>query len=262
MSRPRSPFAAISRISSHFAAEVNPDNIRPTVRILDKGRLPYAEAWDLQTQIHNCLVGRKRAIWQGTPPKDTPEHTFILCEHDPVFTLGKSGSEDHLRLDSEGLEREGFSYFKINRGGDITYHGPGQIVGYPILDLESFYCDVHRYVRELEEVIMRVIAEYGLAGTRLEGYTGVWLEPSAGRPWRKICAIGVHLSRWVSLHGFAFNVNTDLSHFQHIVPCGIQDDDKTVTSLAQELGRDVDMAEVRRSVVRHFSMVFDCHIQI
>lgn len=179
-----------------------------------------------------------------------------------MFTLGKSGSVENLRLDEDGLQREGFSFFKINRGGDITYHGPGQIVGYPILDLENFYCDVHRYVRELEEVIILTLGNYNLEATRLEGYTGVWLKPSFGKPWRKICAIGVHLSRWVSLHGFAFNVNTDLSHFQHIIPCGIKDDDKAVTSLAQELGVAVDIQEVRGAVVRHFSTVFDCQVLI
>lgn len=260
MSRPQPHFAATLPISSHFVAEVRKDTDRPSVRLLDLGRLPYAEAWDMQTRIHQSLVDHKRALWQGTQPVEAPEHTFMLCEHDPVFTLGKSGSEDNLRLDAEGLQREGFSFFKINRGGDITYHGPGQIVGYPILDLEAFYCDVHRYVRELEEVIIRTLGDYSLASTRLTGYTGVWLEPSEGRPWRKICAIGVHLSRWVSLHGFAFNVNADLSHFQHIVPCGIKDDDKGVTSLARELDRELDIQEVRQAVVRHFSSVFDCRI--
>lgn len=227
---------------------------------MDMERIPYAEAWDLQTRIHQSLVDHKRALWKGTPTVTEPEQTLLLCEHEPVFTLGKSGSEDHLRLDEEGLRREGFAFFKINRGGDITYHGPGQIVGYPILDLERFYCDVHRYVRELEEVIILTLLDYNLQSTRLEGYTGVWLEPGAGKPWRKICAIGVHLSRWVSLHGFAFNVNTDLSHFQHIVPCGIRDDDKAVTSLAQELGREMDLREVRNNVVHHFSTVFDCQL--
>lgn len=223
--------------------------------------MDYADAWDLQTRIHQGLVERKRAIWRGESPEGSPEHTFILCEHPPVFTLGKSGSEDHLRLDEDSRRELGFQYFRINRGGDITYHGPGQVVGYPILDLEDFYCDVHRYVRDLEEVMIRVMNQYGLQGERDPQYTGVWLSPANGRPWRKICAIGVHLSRWVSLHGFAFNISTDLSHFQHIVPCGIKEDDRAVTSMAAELGYPPDLEEIKASIARHFADVFECTLQ-
>jgi len=206
-------------------------------------------------------VDRKRSRWRGEELPGASPHTFLLCEHPPVFTLGKSGSEDNLRIAEAERARLGFDYFRINRGGDITYHGPGQIVGYPILDLEEFYCDVHRYVRELEEVIIRVLAVYGLHGERFPAYTGVWLAPREGRPWRKVCAIGVHLSRWVTLHGFAFNVQTDLSHFDHIIPCGISDADKTVTSLARELGWSPPLEEVRGHVARCFSEVFACDLQ-
>lgn len=223
--------------------------------------MDYAEAWDLQTRIHQGLVERKRALWRGETIEGAPEHTFLLCEHPPVFTLGKSGSEDHLRLDEESRRDLGFQYFRINRGGDITYHGPGQVVGYPILDLEDFYCDVHRYVRDLEEVMIRVMNQYGLHGERDPRYTGVWMSPANGKPWRKICAIGVHLSRWVSLHGFAFNISTDLSHFQHIVPCGIKEGDRGVTSMAAELGHPPDLEEIKASIGRHFADVFRCTLQ-
>lgn len=163
---------------------------------------------------------------------------------------------DHLLLDEAGLATAGFSFYKINRGGDITYHGPGQIVGYPIFDLDEFFTDVHQYVRYLEEAVMRTLQEYGIATYRESGYTGVWLPATAHRPKRKICAIGVHLSRWVTLHGFAFNINTDLGHFANIIPCGIQDDDKSVTSLAQELGHTVDIEDVKTRLRQHFAELF------
>lgn len=228
------------------------------VVILDLGCIPYAKAWELQTGIHQQLIAKKRSVQKGESVADPIHHHFLLCEHFPVFTLGKSGTEDHLRMGPQEREAAGFDYFKINRGGDITYHGPGQIVGYPILDLEAFYCDVHRYVRDLEEVIIRVLADYGLQGIRVPGYTGVWLEADSTNQTRKICAIGVHISRWVTLHGFAFNINTDLSHFQHIIPCGIKDDDKEVTSLESELKRHLDLDEVKNTVIKHFGDVFGC----
>jgi len=226
----------------------------------DLGRIRYADAWDYQQERHKELVDRKLSNRDRSREGLTEEpqrHYLLFCEHPPVYTLGKSGSVDHLLLSEEELEQEGFEFFKINRGGDITYHGPGQIVGYPILDLDCFFTDVHRYVRYLEEAIIRTIAEYGLAGQRIKGYTGVWLDPGEGLPKRKICAIGVHLSRWVTMHGFAFNVNSDLSHFGHIVPCGIQDEDKAVTSLAFELGRAVDLAEVKAKVRYHLADLFN-----
>jgi lipoyl(octanoyl) transferase len=164
---------------------------------------------------------------------------------------------DHLLLDKEGLSTQGVEFHKINRGGDITFHGPGQIVGYPILDLDDFYTDVHKYVRMIEQVIINVLKHYNIDATREEGYTGVWLPANKKEPKRKICAIGIHLSRWVSMHGFAFNVNTDLSFFEHIVPCGISDNDKAVSSLARELGRELDIAEVKRLIAVEFANLFE-----
>lgn len=222
----------------------------------DLGRIDYQEAWDYQTHVHKAIVQRKLAI-RNEASDDAPlPHQLLFCEHPPVYTLGKSGSMDHLLLNEDQLKEQGFTFYKINRGGDITYHGPGQLVGYPIFDMERFFTDIHKYVRFIEEVMIRTIADYGLEGFRLKGYTGVWLEAEGGLPKRKICAIGVHLSRWVTMHGFAFNVNADLTHFDHIVPCGIEDKDKDVTSLAKEIGRPVDMAEVKEKVKRQFEELF------
>lgn len=188
-------------------------------------------------------------------------HRFLLCEHHHVFTLGKSGSLDHLLLNEEELNSQAIEFFKINRGGDITYHGPGQITGYPILDLDEFFTDVHRYVRSLEEMIIRYLRTMGLEGLRIEGYTGVWLPPDEKSPfYRKICAIGVHLSRWVSMHGFAFNVNTDLSYFDRIVPCGIVDEDKRVTSLSAETGQSFNLKAVGDELLSIFVDLFNCDV--
>jgi lipoyl(octanoyl) transferase len=225
----------------------------------DLGRIAYREAWDYQTRLHAELVQRKAANRERlaqSEPLLPQEHYLLFCEHPPVYTLGKSGSLDNLLLNEQELSDQGFEFFKINRGGDITYHGPGQIVGYPIFDLECFFTDVHRYVRFLEEVIIRTLADYGLKGQRIEKYTGVWLETEQSSVVKKICAIGVHLSRWVTLHGFAFNVNTQLDHFENIIPCGIKDNDKEVTSLAQELGRPLNMEEVKERVKTHFADLF------
>ncbi len=223
----------------------------------DLGCIRYQEAWDLQQALQKELIDRKRARRNGVTESMPPQHHYLLfCEHPPVYTLGKSGSTDHLLLSENELESKGFEFFKINRGGDITYHGPGQVVGYPIFDLDCFFTDVHRYVRYLEEAVIRTLGEYGIEGTRIEGYTGVWLEGKAGRPNRKICAIGVHLSRWVTLHGFAFNVNPDLQHFNHIIPCGIEDADKAVTSLEAEYGLPVDIEEVKEKLRGHFARLF------
>lgn len=223
----------------------------------DLGQVDYQSAWDYQTDVHQSIVERKLAIRKEANTGDPLPHQLLFCEHPPVYTLGKSGSIDHLLLTETELEEQGFRFYKINRGGDITYHGPGQLVGYPIFDMERFFTDIHRYVRYLEEAIIRTIATYGLQGFRLKGYTGVWLEATATLPRRKICAIGVHLSRWVTMHGFAFNVNTDLSHFDYIVPCGIDDKDKAVTSLARELGHPVVMEEVKAQVKKHFQELFE-----
>ncbi len=226
----------------------------------DLGRISYKEAWDLQQDLLKELVDRKlenRKRKERSLVEIPQRHYLLFCEHHPVYTLGKSGSANHLLLNEEGLKQNGFEYFKINRGGDITYHGPGQIVGYPIFDLDRFFTDVHRYVRYLEEAVIRTLAEYGLEGRRIKKYTGVWLEAKGRRASRKICAIGVHLSRWVTMHGFAFNVNTQLEHFNNIIPCGIQETDKTVTSLQKELGLKVDLEEVKEKLRKHYQELFN-----
>lgn len=224
------------------------------------GLISYQEAWAYQESLLKELVDRKlanRKRAEENMPVEPQAHYLLFCEHPPVYTLGKSGSEANLLLDAAALEREGFQFFRINRGGDITYHGPGQIVGYPIFDLDCFFTDVHRYVRYLEEAVIRTLAEYGIAGGREQGYTGVWLEAGPGKPKRKICAIGVHLSRWVTMHGFAFNINTQLDHFKNIVPCGINDADKDVTSMQRELGRPLVLEEVQEKLRRHFADLFN-----
>lgn len=232
------------------------------VRYQDLGLMRYQDAWDYQTALHRQLVGNKLANRHLQPLNYPQQHHLLLVEHPPVYTLGKSGHKENLLLSLEELEARGIEYFPINRGGDITYHGPGQIVGYPILDLECFFTDVHRYVRNIEETIIRVLAEYGVNGLRIQGYTGVWVEsPEKAGGFAKICAIGVHLSRWVTLHGWAFNVNTDLSYFNHIVPCGIADEDKSVTSLQTLLGHRLDMREVKEQLRRHFADVFECRVE-
>ncbi len=231
----------------------------------DLKRIRYQTAWDYQFELLKKVIDVKRAIKEQDPSVNEPifkekliknqTNYLLFCEHHPVYTLGKSGSLDNLLLNQTQLAEQDIEFFKINRGGDITYHGDGQITGYPIFDLDCFFTDVHKYVRSLEEVMIRTIAEYGLQGTRIKDFTGVWLEDN-GTQKRKICAIGVHLSRWVTMHGFALNVNTPLSYFNNIIPCGIDDADKTVTSIAAELGREIDINEVKNHVKRHFSAVF------
>jgi lipoyl(octanoyl) transferase len=229
---------------------------KQSVFFQDLGNIPYQKAWDYQQEVHQKLVARKLRN-RDNEQQEKQEHFLLFCEHPHVYTLGKSGSMDNLLLSEAALEAKNIEFFKINRGGDITYHGPGQIVGYPIFDLDFFFNDVHKYVRLLEEVIMKTLAEYGLETMRLEGFTGVWLDAKNDLPKRKICAIGVHLSRWVTLHGFAFNVKTDLQYFKNIIPCGIDDADKDVTSLEAELGYQVDIEVVKEKVKKHFSLLFD-----
>lgn len=229
------------------------------VKFKDLGLIDYQEAWDYQTALHKEVVDRKlenRQRRKDGQPELSLLHHLLFCEHPPVYTLGKSGSLDHLLLKEDELSEGGFTFYKINRGGDITYHGPGQIVGYPILDLDGFFNDVHKYVRYLEEAVIRTLADYGVEAGREKGYTGVWLPPTGHQPKRKICAIGVHLSRWVTMHGFAFNVNTQLQHFENIIPCGIQEEDKAVTSLAKELGMPVDLELVKMKLKQHFAQLF------
>ena len=227
------------------------------VHFQDVGTVRYGAAWDYQTELFTATVDQK-LINRKTPEqaKETTDH-LILVEHPPVFTLGKSGKEDHLLIDEKKLAIEGIEYYPVNRGGDITYHGPGQIVGYPILDLDHYFTDIHKYLRYLEDVIISTMGDYGLKAGRSEGETGVWLDE--GTPFaRKICAMGVKASRWTTMHGFAFNVNTDLKHFDFIVPCGITD--KAVTSLHIELGRVLDLEEVKDKIKYYFQRQFDCKL--
>ena len=239
-------------------------NALPTVQYQWLPDADYQATWDYQSQLHQDKVARKRANRElektGQTSFEIPEHHLLFVEHKAVYTLGKSGSMDHLLLNEQELDEGGFQFYKINRGGDITYHGPGQLVVYPILDLDDFFHDVHLYVRNLEEIIIRTIADFGLRGMRERGYTGVWLAAVKGKPLRKICAIGVHLSRWVSMHGLAFNVKTNLNHFGNIIPCGIQEDSRDVTSLSLELGREVELEEVIPRVQHHFAEVFGCKL--
>ena len=222
--------------------------------------IPYQKAWDYQQQLLDEAVVIKRHNRHLSAPHPDflqQKHYLLFCHHPPVYTLGKSGSVEHLLLSEKEMNAKGIEFYKINRGGDITFHGPGQIVGYPIFDLEYFFTDVHKYVRYLEEAVIRTLADYGLEGYREKGFTGVWLPETLALPKRKICAIGVHLSRWITMHGFAFNVNTDLQYFRNIIPCGIQAADKDVTSLATELGHTIDIQEVMRKLKQHFAELFE-----
>ncbi|OIQ21064.1 MAG: lipoyl(octanoyl) transferase [Flavobacterium sp. MedPE-SWcel] len=227
------------------------------VQLFDLGVVDYKEVWDTQEKLFKEILDLKiKNRRQGTEI-ETPNY-FLYVEHPHVYTLGKSGDMENLLLNEKQLAEKGATFYKINRGGDITYHGPGQIVGYPILDLENFFTDIHKYLRLLEEAIILTMAEYGLSATRSEGETGVWL--GVGTPFaRKICAMGVRASRWVTMHGFAFNVNANLGYFDNIIPCGIKG--KGVTSLNVELGvEEVNEAEVKEKVVKHFSSLFDAEI--
>jgi lipoyl(octanoyl) transferase len=217
--------------------------------------MDYRPAWSLQRRLQERLIADKRA----DDPEGIP-HIFLLVEHPPVFTLGKSGDEQNLLASEEELARRGASFVQIDRGGDITYHGPGQIVGYPILDLDAFYTDIHRYLRELEEMIIQVCADFGVSGRRVENRTGVWIGPDDRGPERKICAMGIRCSRWVTMHGFAFNVRPDLADFDMIVPCGI--DDRGVTSLEKETGSRVRMNEAEERIIQHFADVFGAETRI
>ncbi|MFD2582764.1 lipoyl(octanoyl) transferase LipB [Pedobacter vanadiisoli] len=219
---------------------------------IDWGLTDYQEAWDKQEALLNKTVAIKTENRVNNTQNPTPNH-LIFCEHPHVYTLGKSGHPENLLLDEQGLKDKEATYYKINRGGDITYHGPGQIVGYPILDLDNFFTDIHLYLRTLEEAVILTLKDYGIQAGRYPGYTGVWLDADNEKA-RKICAMGVRCSRWVTMHGFAFNVNVDLDYFKNIVPCGI--DDKAVTSLAKELGYKPDMEEVKGKLKNHIAELF------
>ena len=221
------------------------------ILLQDLGNKDYKETWDYQEEIFARIVAQK--MQKRDNPTIETDNYFLFVEHPHVYTLGKSGDISNLLLSEKQLEAKGATFYKINRGGDITYHGPGQIVGYPILDLENFFTDIHKYLRFLEEVIILTLKEYGLDGTRSEGETGVWL--GVGTPFaRKICAMGVRASRWVTMHGFALNVNADLGYFDNIIPCGIKG--KAVTSLHVELGNQVDEEEVKQKILKHFKALF------
>lgn len=219
----------------------------------DLGRMEYKAAWDYQESLLQETVRLKTEARQRAEEPDT-KHYLLFVEHPPVYTLGKSGHMENLLIAEERLAERGVEFYRSNRGGDITFHGPGQLVGYPILDLEKFYTDIGRYLRNVEEVGIRLLADYGIGGVRSAGETGVWIGPDGKGGARKICAIGVRCSRWVTMHGFAFNVDTDLSYFGDIIPCGIAD--KEATSLAKELGRPVGLEEVKKKWMHYFEEVF------
>lgn len=216
----------------------------------DLGLIDYKQAWDYQETVFNSVIESKKI-----QNSDSPDGYLLFCEHPHVYTLGKSGSEDNLLVKGNALEEKNATFYKINRGGDITYHGPGQVVGYPILDLDRFFTDIHKYLRFLEEIIIATLAEYNIRAGRIEGLTGVWIDHENPARARKICAMGVRTSRWVTMHGFAFNINTDLAYFGNIIPCGITD--KAVTSLNKELGRDIPLEEVKEKLKHHFCKLFE-----
>jgi len=236
--------------------------LNKSVKLISLGLKDYQEAWDFQEDLFKQSVSIKIANRsRGEKEQEKTPNYLIFCEHPHVYTLGKSGSEDNLLLNKEGLEEKEASYYKINRGGDITYHGPGQLVCYPILDLDNFFEDIHKYLRYLEQAVIDTLAEYKVAAGRIDGLTGVWVDFDQANPldefWqpRKICAMGVKSSRWITMHGLALNVNTQLEYFNNIVPCGI--DDKAVTSLAQEIGQPVDLKEVQVKLSKHLATLFE-----
>jgi lipoyl(octanoyl) transferase len=229
------------------------------IEFKDWGTIEYGKAWDLQESLlsDNLAIKSKfRVEYPEILPKNIPTMQYLLfCEHPPVYTLGKSGNINNVLLSPEALEKKGIAFYHTNRGGDITFHGPGQLVGYPMLDLEKYYTDIGKYLRNLEQVIINVLASFDIIADRSKGETGVWLDPENPFKARKICAIGVRCSRWITMHGFAFNINTDLDFFGGIVPCGIQN--KQVTSLQKELGAPVDMETIKMAVKNEWAKIFD-----
>ena len=226
----------------------------PKVIFNDLGLIDYKESWDYQTNLFDSIVQQKILNRKNPEDQKITENYLLFCEHPHVFTLGKSGSEENLLIKGAQLKEKGANYYKINRGGDITYHGPGQLVVYPIFDLDHFFTDIHKYLRYLEEAVILTLQEYGINGERVDGLTGVWIDgnqPSA----RKICAIGVKSSRWVTMHGIGFNINSHLEYFNYIVPCGI--DDKAVTSIKNEIGQSVDMEELKKKLKINLANIFN-----
>src|SRR6266496_1589190 len=254
--------------------------IKQSVIFQDLGRMDYQSAWDYQEQLLQENVRKKSVVYRRESVVQSPNSDYetqnseviiqnselqtqnylLFVEHPPVFTLGKSGNINNVLLSEERLKERGIEFFRTNRGGDITFHGPEQIVGYPILDLEKFDTDIGHYLRNIEELIILTLEDYGVEAGRSKGETGVWVDPDIRGKERKICAIGVRCSRWITMHGFAFNVNTDLSYFNYIIPCGIQN--KQVTSLQKELGKEIDFREAKEKVKRNFEKVFDVHLII
>ncbi|HOZ87320.1 MAG TPA: lipoyl(octanoyl) transferase LipB [Bacteroidia bacterium] len=225
----------------------------------DLGLIDYKACWEYQESLFNGIISQKISNRALPPDMQVPTQNYLLfVEHPHVYTLGKSGDEKNLLLNQTQLKEKNSVYYKINRGGDITYHGPGQLVAYPILDLDNFFTDIHRYLRLLEETIIQTLKEYGIESGRSKGETGVWLDADDKLKARKICAMGVRCSRWVTMHGWGFNVNADLGYFDNIIPCGIND--KAVTSLNRELGRDVDMNEIKEKLKRNFFLLFEAEI--
>lgn len=225
----------------------------PKVQCIDLGLIDYKQAWDFQETLFKKIIDQKIAI-RANDAIDIPLNYLLICEHPHVFTLGKSGKDEHLLLNQEDLKEHEASYYKINRGGDITYHGPGQLVVYPIFDLDQFFTDIHKYMRFLEEAVILTLADFGIDAGRVDGLTGVWIDAQLSTP-RKICALGVKSSRWVTMHGIGFNVNTNLKYFSHIVPCGI--DDKAVTSMQQELGKEIDFQKVSHTLKEKLANLFE-----
>ena len=232
-------------------------NKKTTFRNLN--RMDYKESWDYQVNLFEKILSVKRNNHKLPLDQQKPTDNYLLfVEHPHVYTLGKSGDENHLLIRNEDLYKIDAAFYHINRGGDITYHGPGQIVGYPIIDLENFFTDIHKYMRLLEEAVIVTLKDYGIATGRISGLTGVWIEPGNKKKARKICALGVKTSRWVTMHGFALNVNTDLKYFDHIVPCGIKD--KDVTSLAKELGTKQDINQVSEKLKLNVAKLFEMEL--
>jgi len=233
---------------------------KPRVQFIDKGLTRYKACWDFQEELFQATVQRKIANRKLEDPSEriATENYLVFTEHHPVYTLGKSGKEENLLKSQSELNTAGIEFYKNNRGGDITFHGPGQIVAYPILDLDHFFTDIHKYLRFLEDAVIDVLTHYGIEAGRIDGLTGVWLDVDDADKSRKICAMGVKCSRWVTMHGLAFNINTDLDYFKNIIPCGI--DDKAVTSLQHELGREVDVEEakslLKTALAKRFEFVY------
>ena len=230
---------------------------KPVVKVQDLGLIDYKQAWDFQEELLKEAVDLKISN-RKNDTNFIPKQHLLFCEHAHVYTLGKSGAQENLLLDEAHLQDIDAQFYKINRGGDITYHGPGQLVMYPILDLEQFFTDIHKYMRYLEEAVIKTLAHFQITATRYEGLTGVWIDAETPRA-RKICAMGVKCSRWITMHGIALNVHPDLGYFGNIVPCGIQD--KAVTSMAQELGRQISIQEVQEVLLKEMSAVFNFSIQ-